>query len=149
MQPPFLLTQSRNLHNDTMWKKKLEVIPPYKIVVVRTYILIFYTHWPPRALSHSFFDIIILILKWPCVEHARPPLISQPMREFQKQWSWSMLKALIITLFPSLSHKIDNLRTFTSTQWSSCLINIVEVTNLQFSTIVISFKPVPLTFARK
>jgi len=26
----------------------LKVIPPYKIVVVRTYILIFSTHWPPR-----------------------------------------------------------------------------------------------------
>ena len=27
--------------------KKLKVIPPYKIVVVRTYILDFLTHWPP------------------------------------------------------------------------------------------------------
>jgi hypothetical protein len=51
MQPPFLLTQSRNLHNDSMWKKKLEVIPPYKIVVVRTYILIFLTHCPPPSPS--------------------------------------------------------------------------------------------------
>jgi hypothetical protein len=28
-------------------KKNLEVIPPYKIVVIRTYILIFLTHCPP------------------------------------------------------------------------------------------------------
>ena len=27
---------------------ELKVIPPYKIVVVRTYILKFLTHWPPR-----------------------------------------------------------------------------------------------------
>ena len=31
-----------------MWKKKeWKVIPPYKIVVVCTYILNFLTHWPP------------------------------------------------------------------------------------------------------
>jgi hypothetical protein len=30
-------------------KSKLKVIPLYKIVVVRTYILIFLTHWSPRG----------------------------------------------------------------------------------------------------
>ena len=33
MQAPFLLTQTRKLHNDSMWKKerkKLKVIPPIK-----------------------------------------------------------------------------------------------------------------------
>ena len=50
MQPPFLLTQSRNLHNDSMWKKNQNW--KYKIVVVRTYILIFLTHWPPEELVH-------------------------------------------------------------------------------------------------
>ena len=46
MQAPFLLTQSRVLHNDSMWKKekKKKVIPPYKIVIVCTYILNFLTH---------------------------------------------------------------------------------------------------------
>ena len=54
MQAPILLTQSRNLHNDSMWRKKgLEVIPLYKIVVVPTYILNFLTHWhpPPRVVQ--------------------------------------------------------------------------------------------------
>ena len=58
MQAPFLLTQSRKLHNGSMWKIKIKnkkikmkVIPPYKIiVVVRTYILNFFTNWPPWAL---------------------------------------------------------------------------------------------------
>ena len=30
-------------------RRELEVIPPYKIVVVRTYILNFLTHCPPRV----------------------------------------------------------------------------------------------------
>ena len=56
MQPSFLSTQSRNLHNDSMWKTKLKVIPPYKIVVVRTYILSFFnTHWTPPTLKIFYF----------------------------------------------------------------------------------------------
>jgi hypothetical protein len=49
MQAPFQLTKSRKLYNDSMWKKKVEVIPPYKIVVVRTCILKFLHSDPPRA----------------------------------------------------------------------------------------------------
>ena len=30
-------------------KWELKVIPPYKIVVVRTYILKILTHWPPQV----------------------------------------------------------------------------------------------------
>ena len=60
MQAPFLLIQSRKLQNDSMWKKKLKVIPPYKIVVVRTCILNSLTRWPPPPLGankkkNSFF----------------------------------------------------------------------------------------------
>jgi hypothetical protein len=47
MQAPFQLTKSRKLYNDSMWKKKVEVIPPYKIVVVRTCILKFLHSDPP------------------------------------------------------------------------------------------------------
>jgi hypothetical protein len=61
MKPPFLLTQSRNLHNDSMWKKikKLEVIPPYKIVVVRTCILKFLHSDPPEVKLPNFLDFLI------------------------------------------------------------------------------------------
>ena len=48
MQAPFQLTKSRKLYNDSMWKKEeVEVIPPYKIVVVRTCILKFLHSDPP------------------------------------------------------------------------------------------------------
>ena len=50
MQTPYLLTQGRKLHNDSMWKIK-EKIPAYKIVVVRTHILNFLTHWHPRGID--------------------------------------------------------------------------------------------------
>ena len=64
MQAPFLLTQSRTLHNDSMCKKKreLKVIPFYKIEVVRTYILNILTHWPPCGITTGWikdtYDII-------------------------------------------------------------------------------------------
>ena len=45
MQAHFLLAQSRKLHNYRMWKKReVKVIAPYKILVVRTYILKFLAH---------------------------------------------------------------------------------------------------------
>ena len=56
MQAPFQLTKSRKLYNDSMWKKEeVEVIPPYKIVVVRTCILKF-LHSDPPVGSIKFCD---------------------------------------------------------------------------------------------
>ena len=53
MQAPILLTQSRKLHSDSTWII-LKVEPPYKIMVVRTYILNFLTHCPPRDYRITF-----------------------------------------------------------------------------------------------
>jgi hypothetical protein len=47
MQAPFQLTKSKKLYNDSMWKKEVEVITPYKIVVVRTCVLKFLHSDPP------------------------------------------------------------------------------------------------------
>ena len=40
MHASILSTQSKKLHNNSMWKK-IESNTPYKIVVIRTYILNF------------------------------------------------------------------------------------------------------------
>jgi hypothetical protein len=50
MQPPFLLTQSRNLHNDSMWKKiKIESNTPVQNSgCSHLYPLFFNTLTPPR-----------------------------------------------------------------------------------------------------
>jgi hypothetical protein len=67
MQPPFLLTQSRNLHMISCEKKtKLEVIPPYKIVVVHTYILIFSTHCPPLPVVRGEPVFSVMVAGWFC-----------------------------------------------------------------------------------
>ena len=46
--------------------KKLKVIPPYKIVVVRTFILKFLTHWPPEENSQRF-QMFVLLFVSPCL----------------------------------------------------------------------------------
>jgi len=53
MQAPFLITQLRKLYNDSMLKKiKKIVIPPSKILDVRTYPLIFLHTDPPKLFEH-------------------------------------------------------------------------------------------------
>ena len=50
-------------------EKKLKVIPPYKIAVVRTYILTFVTHWPPPPpevgwMRGIWYLFLSLFLSW-------------------------------------------------------------------------------------
>ena len=70
MHPPFLLTQSRNLHNDSMWKQ-IESNTLYKIVVVRTYALNFFnTLTPPRPWPRLLNNDVDF--SWSCSSHRRP-----------------------------------------------------------------------------
>ena len=47
--------------------------------------------------SHSlFFDMLrLFLLCSPCVKQSQTPLISTPMRDLKKQWSWP----LVVTSF--------------------------------------------------
>ena len=57
-------------------KKKLKVIPPYKIVVVCTYNLVFLRHWPPRApLSSMMKGVIHCAMSMPDYTHPTIRLI--------------------------------------------------------------------------
>ena len=90
MQAPFLLTQSKKLHNDSMWKN-LKVISPYKIVVVHTYILNFLTHWPPPGCltlllsykKNALFQIYHIFLSLAIIDPFQPRIIVAHLSYFE------------------------------------------------------------------